>query len=63
MNLGWKSTLGFGSKLKALRDMGITPNENREKFDIPNQFFLGRSQTLDDECMEYLREWGLDNVG
>tara|TARA_S200000501_G_scaffold252946_1_gene237047 strand:- start:16102 stop:16272 length:171 start_codon:yes stop_codon:yes gene_type:complete len=54
--------IGFGSKLKALNDMGITPNEIREKFDIPNQFFLGRSQTLDDECMEYLREWGLDNV-
>ncbi len=51
--------IGYGSKLKALKDMGITQNEIREKFDIPNQYYLNRSEQTYDECSEYLIRWEL----
>ena len=51
-----------GIKFQALSDMGIRPDEVKYKFDIPNQIFLDGTEIFECENMDFLNEWGLEDV-
>ena len=54
--------IGYGTKLISFKDMGINRNEIKEKFDTLNEFYLNRSEMVDDETFSYLQKWGLTDV-
>ena len=49
----------YETKLISFKDMGINRNEIKEKFDTLNEFYLNRSEMVDDETLSYLLKWGL----
>ena len=54
--------IGFGSKLQARKDMGISRGDMKNKYDLLNEFYLKMSVIRNDICSDYLNEWGLENV-